>query len=106
MAIKTPSRPARFRASVLVRSLGLAQRFNVRDDLPALRFRQLGPDGHAAADYTVGENPEKCSGRGGLNFLGAQTRSLPSSRGFVPMTFRAMLLEQLLACQGSVRILC
>jgi|ERR1051326_1747589 len=102
----TPYPLPRCRASLFVRSLRLAKRFNVRDNLPALRFRQLGPDGHAAADHAVGEDPEKCSGGRGLNFFGAQTRSLPSARGRVPMTFRAMLLEQLLACQGSVRIVC
>jgi hypothetical protein len=42
----------------LGRLSGGNQGAQVADELPALRLRQLGPDGHSVPNYTVGKDPE------------------------------------------------
>src|ERR1700685_334909 len=42
----------------LGRLSGGSQALQVADEWPALRSRQLGPDGHSVPNYTVGKDPE------------------------------------------------
>ena len=72
-----------------------AQRLDVANQLPALGFGQLRPDGHAAADHAVGQQPEQRSRSGLLHLGGAQAGALlapPSRRRSVALG--AMLFEE------------
>src|SRR5260370_25077880 len=69
--------------------------FQVRNDLPAWRLRQLRPYGHATPYPAVGQNPEERARRSALHFVFVQARSLLAALCHVPMAFCAMLSEKL-----------
>src|ERR1700722_3621117 len=73
---------------------GTSERFQETDNLPALRFGQLGPYRHATADDTVGQNPENCAWFGGLDIRNEKTWPSLSAFGFTAVALRAVLRVQ------------
>jgi hypothetical protein len=88
----------------LGRLSGGSEGLQVADELPALRLRQLGPDGHSVSNYAVGKDPEKGSGRGLLYRISEQTRRLPATFRHFTMALGAVESEKLFAGSYGVRI--
>jgi hypothetical protein len=70
---------------------GTSERFQETDKLPALRFGQLGPDRHAAADYTICQNPENCARFSALDFRDEKTWGSLPAFCLATVALRAML---------------
>lgn len=83
------------RSALLGRLCSRSNRLKIAHDLPALRFRELGPNRHSAAHYSVGEDPEKRAGRGLLHLLGEQTRGLTAPFRSFAMAFGTVQLKKL-----------
>src|SRR5712692_2830894 len=81
-----------------------AERFDVADQLPTLRFRQLRPHRHAAADHAVCQEPKDSSRRGGLYFFRAKSRAFLAAFGGLTVTFGAVLIEEIAAGSDSVEV--
>jgi hypothetical protein len=60
-----------------------------------LGLGEFGPDGHAAADDAVGEQPEEGSGSGLLDFVDAEAGSFLASGGELAVTLGAVKVEKL-----------
>src|SRR5216684_7469540 len=70
-----------------------AKRLDVTHQLPALGFRKFRPNRHFLSNHSIGQQPEKGSGRCALDFRSEETRSLARAFGGVTVAFRAVLLE-------------
>src|SRR6202022_4799383 len=81
-----------------------AKRFDVPHQLPALRFRQLRPDGHPLSNDPIRQNPENRAWRGALNFGSAEAWRLRATSRSVTMAFGAVLFEENAAGRNGVRI--
>src|SRR5205814_2629634 len=72
--------------------------------LPALRFRKFRPDRHILSNHSIGQQPEKSSGRCVLDFRSAKARRLARAFGGFAMAFCAVLFKQNGAGGNSVWI--
>src|SRR6266851_823211 len=82
-----------------------AERLNVSDELPALRLRKLGPNRHASAHDSVGQNPKDRSGRGVPDFPSAQAWTPLRALGVLAVAFRTVALEEKAARSHRIGIL-
>jgi len=71
--------------------------FDIAHKLPALRLRQLRPNRHAAADNSIGEDPEQRASRSLLHFAHPQARPFMSAFAHFAVTLGAVLVEELAA---------
>src|SRR6266581_9570264 len=81
-----------------------AERFDVTDELPALRLGQFRPHRHALPNDAIRQDPENRARFGVLNFGGAQTWCSLTAFGRIAVTFRATLLKENPARGHSVGI--
>ena len=82
------------------------QRFDEGDQLPALWFGEFGPDGHAAADDAIGDQPEKRAGRGGLDRFFEQAGAFAGAFGGVAVALAAVLVEKVASGSDGIGIGC
>ena len=85
-------------------AFGGSQGFEIAHNLPALRFRQLRPHGHAASNHTVGENPKQRAGGRALHFLRPQARTFAAAFSGLAVALDTVLGKQVCACRHCIGI--
>src|SRR5579871_4932 len=83
---------------------GGRERLDIANKLPALWFRELGPDRHSSPHHPVGQKPEQGARSGLLDLRRAQAGPFSATIGGCAMTLGTVQLEKLRAGRNRVSI--
>src|SRR5579859_31422 len=99
-----PRRAVHFRLAFGPGPRRRAERFDVANQLPALGFRQFGPNGHPLTDDPVGQKPEKSARGGAFDWIDTQARASFTAIRRLAVAVGAVLPEQLFTRGHRLRI--